>query len=72
MGVLDRGRALHKSPKIASRMLLISNFSGSIASTRFLKRLEVLGRLRRIEAWCQYMVLEFKPLGYRLLRRFSF
>lgn len=61
--VLDWAHAIHKSLKTAGRMLLLSNFSGSIASTRFSKRLEVLERLRRIKAWCQYIVLEFKPLG---------
>lgn len=43
----------------------MSNFSGPITFIRFLKSLDVLGRLRLVEAGCQYVCLEFKPLGYR-------
>lgn len=42
----------------------MSNFSGSIAFIRFSEKPEVLKRLKLIEAGCQYMSFEFKPLDY--------
>lgn len=43
-GILDRAHTIHESLKTTWRRLLLSHSSGSIASTRFSKRLEVLER----------------------------
>lgn len=48
---MDAVHTIHKSPKIIWGIQLMSNlFSGSIAFIRFSKRLEILKRLRLIEA----------------------